>query len=256
MSGSSGDSSQTSTIKTGPPDYLKPYVTGAAADAQRLYQAGGPQVFPGSTVANLSPETTQAWGGIAGRATSGSPLNAAAGGYLAKAIGGQYLPGPGLDPVSASVWGQVRPNVDSAFSAAGRYGSDSHAEALAQGFTQGFAPYALQEYQGERQLQQQAAAMAPGQAAQDYVDLNALQGVGTARDQYGQALVTDAYNRFNAQQQRPYSNLDWYSSQLNGSPWQRQTSSTPVYQPGLGQQIAGGALAGLGTLAKAWSPFG
>jgi hypothetical protein len=246
MSGSSGDSGQTSTIKTGPPDYLKPYVTGAAADAQRLYQAGGPQVFPGSTVANLSPETTQAWGATAARALNGSPVNAAAQGWATGILNGSS---PTYGQLGDSVWSQVRPNVDSAFSAAGRYGSDSHAEALSRGYTEGIAP-------AFAQLQATASGQAPTLANQDYVDLGQLGAVGTARDQYGQALVTDAYNRFNAQQQRPYANLDWYSSQLNGSPWQRQTSSTPVYQPGLGQQIAGGALAGIGTLAKAWSPFG
>ena len=251
MSGSSGSSNQTSTIKSGPPDYLKNYVSGAAADAQSLYKAGGPAVFPGSTVTGLSPETLQGWGGTAARATNGSPLTSAAQGWATKTLDGTS---PMFGPLGQSVWSQVRPNVDSAFSGAGRYGSDAHAEALSRGFTEGIAPVFAQQ-------QSQAAALANPLANQDYTDLAQLQGVGTARDQYGQALVTDAYNRFNAQQQRPYSNMDWYTAQLYGSPWNKQSQQTPVYQPGVGQQIAGGVLGALGTGASAagalgWRPFG
>lgn len=242
--GSSGSSTQ--TIKSGPPDYLKNYVSGAAADAQNLYKAGGPAVFPGSTVTGLSPETMQGWGGTAARATNGSPLTSAAQGWATGILNGTS---PTYGQLGQSVWSQVRPGVDSAFSGAGRYGSDSHAEALSRGFTEGIAP-------AFAQLQGQAGALANPLANQDYTDLAQLQGVGTARDQYGQALVNDSVNRFNAQQQRPYTNMDWYTSQLYGSPWNRQQSTSPTYQPGVGQQIAGGVLGGLGTLAQAWNPFG
>lgn len=241
-----GSSSQTSTIKSGPPDYLKNYVSGAAADAQSLYKAGGPAVFPGSTVTGLSPETMQGWGGTAARATNGSPLTSAAQGWATGILNGTS---PTYGQLGQSVWSQVRPGVDSAFSGAGRYGSDSHAEALSRGFTEGIAP-------AFAQLQGQAGALANPLANQDYTDLAQLQGVGTARDQYGQALVNDSVNRFNAQQQRPYTNMDWYTANLYGSPWQRQSSTSPTYQPGVGQQIAGGVLGGLGTLAQAWNPFG
>lgn len=250
MSGNSGSSNQTSTIKSGPPDYEKPYVIGAVGDAQKLYQAGGPAVFPGSTVTGLSPQTTQGWAATSARATNGSPLTTAAQGWAKGILDGSS---PTYGQLGQSVWSQVRPNVDSAFSGAGRYGSDSHAEALSRGFTEGIAP-------SFASLQGTAAGLANPLANQDYTDLAQLQGVGTARDQYGQALVTDAYNRFNAQQQRPYDNASWYMSQLYGSPWGKQSNTSPIYQPGVGQQIAGGLLGALGTGAQAagalgWAPF-
>jgi hypothetical protein len=237
-SGSSG--TQKVVQQSGPPDILKPYVASGAADAQRLYQAGGPQVFPGSTVTGLSPQTMQGWAATSARALGGSPLTSAAQGWATNALRGQS---PLDDPLYQSVASQVIPSVGSQFSAAGRYGSDAHAEALSRGLTEGWAPFALQE-------KTTAASLANPLANQDYTDLAQLQGVGTARDQYGQALVTDAYNRFNAQQQRPYSNMNWYTSQLYGSPWGTQTSKQPVYQPGVGQQVAGGVLGALGTAAQ------
>lgn len=244
---SSGSSSGTQKVvqQNQPPSQLLPYIQGAAADAQSLYKAGGPAVYPGSTVTGLSPETMQGWGGTAARATNGSPLTTAAQGWARGMLDGSSGT---YGQLGNSVWSQVRPNVDSAFSGAGRYGSDSHAEALSRGFTEGIAPAFAQAQQG-------AAALANPLANQDYTDLAQLQSVGTARDQYGQALVNDATNRFNQQQQRPYANLDWYNQQLYGNPYGKQTSTSPTYQPGVGQQIAGGVLGGLGTLAQAWNPF-
>ena len=251
MSSGSSSGAQKVVQQNQPPSQLIPYIQGAAADAQALYKGGGPAVYPGSTVTGLSPETMRGWGGTAARATNGSPLTNAAQGWARGMLDGSSGT---YGQLGQSVWSQVRPGVDSAFSGAGRYGSDSHAEALSRGFTEGIAP-------SFASLQGQAAGLANPLANQDYTDLAQLQGVGTARDQYGQALVNDTVNRFNAQQQRPYSNLDWYNQQLYGNPYGSQTTKQPTYQPGVGQQIAGGILGALGTGAQAagslgWKPFG
>lgn len=242
---SSGSSSGTQRVvqQNQPPSQLLPYIQGAAADAQSLYKAGGPAVYPGSTVTGLSPETMQGWGGTAARATNGSPLTSAAQNWARGTLDGSSGT---YGQLGNSVWSQVRPNVDSAFSGAGRYGSDAHAEALSRGFTEGIAP-------SFASMQGTAAGLANPLANQDYTDTAALTGVGTARDQYGQALVTDANNRFNAQQQRPYDNMNWYTSQLYGNPYSSTTQKTPVYQPGVAQQVTGGLL---GALGAAGSFFG
>lgn len=226
--------------QTNPPTAVQPYIGPAAQAAQGLYQAGGPKVNPGSTVANLSPETQQGWAATAARATNGSPLTSAAQNWARGTLDGSSGT---YGQLGNSVWSQVRPNVDSVFAGAGRYGSDSHAEALSRGFTEGIAP-------SFASLQGTAAGLANPLANQDYTDTAALTGVGQARDQYGQALVTDANNRFNAQQQRPYDNLNWFNSQLYGNPWSSQTQKTPVYSPGIGSQVAGGLLGGIGALGS------
>lgn len=229
--------------QTNPPAAVAPYLGPAAQAAQGLYQSGGPQVNPGRTVANLSPETQQGWAATAARATNGSPLTSAAQNWARGTLDGSSGT---YGQLGNSVWSQVRPNVDSAFSGAGRYGSDAHAEALSRGFTEGIAP-------SFASMQGTAAGLANPLANQDYTDTAALTGVGTARDQYGQALVTDANNRFNAQQQRPYDNMNWYTSQLYGNPYSSTTQKTPVYQPGVAQQVTGGLL---GALGAAGSFFG
>lgn len=224
-------SSGTDTVKStsGPPSYLQPDIQYGTAQARSLYNQGGPQVYPGSTVANRSPETQAGWAGTAARATAGSPINAAAGNYLTRTINGDFLHAgdPQLDSVYGSVASHVIPSVDAQFSLGGRYGSGAQADSLAQGLTNAYAPYALQQYQGERQMQQGAAGMAPAAAATDYTDLAALQGVGTARDTYGQNVLSDQVNRFDANQNRAYDNLSRYMSLLYGNPARSQTTSQP-----------------------------
>lgn len=241
MSGSSGSSQQAQQVKLQPPDYLKPYIQGAAADASNLYQAGGPATYPGSTIANLSPETTQAWGATAARATGGSPVVGAAQNWATGILNGTS---PTYGQLGDSVWSQVRPAIDSTFSSAGRYGSGAQTEALSRGFTEGIAPTFAQ-------LQANAAGQAPTLANQDYTDLQALGAVGQARDTYAQSLLTDAYNRFQAAQQRPYQNLQWYNSMLYGNPYNTTTTSVPQQGFNWGGFLTGGlgALSQLGSAA-------
>lgn len=224
--GDSGSDQVKST--TGPPAYLQPDIQYATGQAKSLYQQGGPQVYGGSTVANRSPETQAGWAGTAARATAGSPINAAAGNYLTNTINGQYLSNPYGGQVFQDIANRVTPQVDAQFSMGGRYGPNAAmTDQLTRSLTDAYAPYAQQQYQNERGLQQSAAGMAPAQAATDYTDLAALQGVGTARDAYGQDILTDTVNRYDANQNRPYNNLNNYMALLYGNQARTQTTSQP-----------------------------
>lgn len=241
--GDSGSDQVKST--TGPPDYLKPDIQYATGQARNLYQQGGPAVYPGSTVANRSPETQAGWAGTAARATNGSPVNAAAGSYLKNTINGQYLSNPYGGQVFQDIANRVTPQVGAQFSMGGRYGPNAAmTDQLTRSLTDAYAPYAQQQYQAERGMQQQAAGMAPAAAGQDYIDLAALQGVGTARDAYGQDIVSDQVNRFDANQNRPYANLSNYISLLYGNPSRTQTTSQPSQGFNWGS-LVGGALGAL-----------
>lgn len=242
MSGSSGSDTVKST--SGPPSYLQPDIQFGTGQAQTLYGQGGPAPYPGSTVANRSPETLAGWGATAARAMNGSPLNAASGSYIQRTLDPSFMASAGnpqLDAVYKNIASNVIPSVDAQFSLGGRYGSGAQANSLATGLTNAYAPFALQQFQGNQQLQQQAASLAPTIANQDYTDLGALQSVGTARDTYGQNVLSDVVNRYDATQNQPYNNLNWYMNLLYGNPAKTQTTTQPSSGFNLGG-LLGGAL--------------
>ena len=85
-----GGGSQTTTQKSEPWPPAQPYIQHGVEEAAWLYGSSGPQYYPGQTVAPFAPETELAMNAQAARGLGGSPLNAAAGGYLQNVLGGQY----------------------------------------------------------------------------------------------------------------------------------------------------------------------
>lgn len=244
--GSSNSSKSSST--SGPPAYLQPYLQGAAAQAQNLYNQPGPNYFPNSTVANQSPTTQAAISGTVNRATNGSPLNQASSGYLQDTLNGKYLNAG--NPNDGALWNSVQANVlpavDAQFSLLGRYGSGQQANAAATGLTNAYAPYAFSNYQSERANQQQAAQLAPTQANQDYVDLGQLAQAGQTQDTYAQQQLNDQINRWDYNQNLPENKLNTFLGQLTGNNYgQISTTKQAVPQPSTGSDItslAGGLL--------------
>ena len=250
--------SQTSTTRTEPPKYVKPYIigdakkgiTGVLPEAQRLYQQGGPSYFPGDTVADLSPEQLAAMSGIANRATAGSPLAAQAGQYTSDVLGGKYLNSflgsEADDRLFGSIQARVRPATDAQFAMAGRGDSPAHARAISEGLTNAYAPVAANMYGMERGFQQGAVGDAYRGAANDYVDLNALMGVGTARQGQEQAEIGGEKAAYDFNQNRQQEALNNYLAAVYGFPGSTSTTSTsgggasPFMQmAGLGLGIAG-----------------
>lgn len=249
MGKSSGSDSTTQITRQEPPSWMRGYLTGdpnsgtvgVLPTAQQQFQQGGPSYAPFSGVAPFTAEQQAGLQMGANRAMSGSPLNAAAGGYLQNVLGGQYL--NGANPNDSGLWNSIQskvlPAVNSQFSMAGRYGSGAHAGALAEGLTNAYAPYAFNQYNQERGLQQQAASMAPGQAGTDYQDINALLGYGGMAQQQGQAELGDVTNRYNYYQNQPQQQLQQYANYVYGSPSGMNSSTTgtqPSNQPSGAQQ--------------------
>ena len=248
MPGGDNQTSKT-TSNQGPPAYLQPYLKYGAQQAQQLYQSSSPSYYPGSTVASQSPYTQAALQGTAARATNGSPLNAASSGYLQNVLGGDYLNAgnPYQGALDQSILGPVSANVNSQFSAAGRYGSGAHAGELGTAEVNALAPYQYGNYQQERANQQAAAGMAPNQAAQDYVDLGQLAAAGQQQDQYGQSLVNANVDKWNYNQNLPYNKLSQYMGLLNGNNYGTQGTSTQT-TPSQGFNwggLLGGVLGGI-----------
>lgn len=228
-----GSSGSTTTVQKAEPwEEQKPYLIEAFQQAQGLYNAPGPSYYPGATVAPPSPESELALGARSARAMAGSPLNAMAAGQLYDTLGGQYLYGnPYFDRaidaasegVTRSYRNAVQPGIDSAFSAAGRYGSGLHQsahadsqQALAERLADMAGTMAYRDYAGERANMMGATAYAPQLAQQDYADIGQLALAGNTRQGMQQDLINADIARFNYQQQLPYNKLAQYMALIEG----------------------------------------
>lgn len=211
-------SSKTTTISNNdPPDYAKPYLEYGVKEAQRQYQSSLPQYYPGSTVAAQSPETLSAIQALGNRGMSGSPLTQGAQAQQLATIQGQNLnSNPYQDAVYGNVASHVLPSVNSQFSAAGRYGSNSHQNQAIDQLTNAYAPYASNIYQTERAAQEAASNNAPALANADYQDINAVAAAGAARDQYGQQQVNADINRWDFANNVDQQKLAQYMALING----------------------------------------
>src|SRR5262245_19809155 len=83
-----GGGSQKSTTTSKPWKAVMPYARDIMAQGQNLFQNYRPQPYPGSTVAELSPETKAALQAMWDRASLGNPLVPQAQGVSSAVLGG------------------------------------------------------------------------------------------------------------------------------------------------------------------------
>lgn len=242
--GGGGGGTQTQTSRAEIDPTLKPYVQYGLSEAQRLYQSEAPSFFPGKTYVEPSAATQQALGLAERRALAGSPLTQAAQKETLATIQGR-----GVNPFLAGALEQANrlageqytrniQNLQSQASSVGRYGSsamgqlggqaqDIFARALAE---QG-GQLAYNAAEAERQRQMAAVGAAPQMAQADYADIQRLLGVGGAREQQQAAVLQDAINRFNFEQNIPAMKLQQYAGLIYGAP-QGQTVTSTATTPG------------------------
>lgn len=236
---------------------IRPYLTAGLKEAERLYNEGAPQYFPGATYVSPSQQTEAARLALANRATQGSMLKPAATMQQLGTISGQYLGGNpffsgAFSSAAQEAAREYNRNVNQALSSAsqaGRYGSGamntalgSANTALANALANTAGQLGYQNYAQERALQQQSALAYPQLAAADYTDINQLLQAGQIGESYQQAALQDAINRFNFQQNLPQQQLEQYMSYVYGAP-RGSVSSQPVFR-NVGGSILGGAATG------------
>jgi len=176
--GGGGKSTTTQSATIDPA--LKPFVQYGLGEAQRLYQTGAPQYFPGQTYVSPSQQTQSALQMAQQRATQGSPLLRSA---QQQAL--QTVQGRGVNPfLTSALQAAYAPTVSAAQEAtrglqseasqAGRYGSDAMAQlaarqasALGRGLGQSLSNLAYQSSEAEAQRQAAAIASAPAMALSD-----------------------------------------------------------------------------------------
>ena len=232
-----------STTTTGIDPYLKPYVTYGLEEAKRLYQTDSPQFFPGQTYVSPSDATNQALQMAQQRATAGSPLVQAAQQQQLETIQGR-----GVNPfLQGALSAAYQPTVEAAqeatrglqsqASTAGRYGSaamgqvaERQAAGLGRGLGNSLSNLAYQSSEAEAGRQAQAATNAPQMAQSDYFDIQALLKAGQGGEQYQQAALQDAMNRFNYEQNLPGQKLQQFTNLFSQAP--AGTTSTTTQSGG------------------------
>jgi hypothetical protein len=237
MGGGGGQQSSTSTTSIDPA--IKPYVTYGLEEAKRLYQSQSPTFFPGQTYVSPSEQTQQALQMAQERALAGSPLTGAAQAETLATIQGR-----GVNPFLAGALEQTNrlageqfnrniQNLQSSAASAGRYGSsamgqqagtaqDIFARALAE---QG-GQLAYNSAEAERARQMAAVGAAPQMAQADYADIQRLLSVGGAKEAQSGAVLQDAMNRFNFEQNLPQMKLQQYANLYSTAPQGSTTTQT------------------------------
>lgn len=243
---------------------LQPYLQSGFQRAENLYQTGGPQYFPGSTVAQFGDTTNQALGAYKNIATAGNPITQPTQNMLAGTLNGDYLhpeSNPYLqgmfDDAASAVTRQYReavaPSIQAQFAASGRTGSGLYANAMDSSrdtLSRNLGGMASNifggNYQNERNRQLQAASLAPQTAQMSYLDANQLLNVGELEDTKSQQNITDDFNRYMFDQERPFDNLARYQGFLGGN--YGSQNSQEQYTPSGWQTGLGIGLTGLGVL--------
>ena len=252
---------------------IQPYLGYGLSEAQRLYQAGGPQYYGGQTFVSPSISTQTALQALEARSSLGNPLLQSAQNQLQGTVSGDYLGGNpffqgAFQPAARAAESQFKTtlgDIASKSSLAGRYGSgamgslqDRATGAFSQSLANTAGQLAYQNYDAERARQQAATLASPVMAGADYQDIQQLINAGQAREAYtGQQQQADI-QRFNFLQNQPQQNLQTYLSSVYGNPINKaQQQAGDTSASGL-QNLLGTAatLAGIedktGWLSKGW----
>jgi hypothetical protein len=249
----------TSTQSTQIDPAIQPYLKYGLTEAQRLYQAGGPQYYTGQGYVSPSTATQTGLQALEKRAMAGSPLLPAAQTQQYGTIQGDYLGGNpffsgAFKPAAEAAVSQFNTaigNIGSQASKAGRYGSgamgDLQTQAagqLASSLTGTAGQLAYQNYAAERARQQQSAFAAPQMAQADYGDIQNLINAGQLGEGYKQQALQADMQKFGYNQQLPQAQLTNYLNQVYGFPAGKTMETQTPYFTNPMATAAGTALLG------------
>lgn len=223
----------TNTIQNATPwSGIQPYLQNQYALGQNLQQTNPITAYPGQTQAPMTPQQLGALDLTQQRALSGSPVTNAAQNQAFDVLSGQYLSAgnPYFGNMVNNIGQAINPQVASGFEAGGRLGSGAQANAFESALTKEAGGLAYQNYNDALKQMTQMQAFAPGLAAQDYTDIGALGGVGSALQNAQQSYLTQDQQRYMANQMGPWQTLSQQTSNLSGVPTpSSQTTSQPYF---------------------------
>lgn len=234
------------TSNTTPWSGQQPYLTYGFDQAQNNYQSNTPQYAPFQTWTDFSDQSLQGLGMMQNTAEN-SQLGFNAAQEANNTLTGGYLNNnPYIDEIAGQVSGDVSNSVNSAFAGGGRYGSNAHADTLANAVADSTSNLRYQNYGDERQNMQRGLALAGTVDQAQYNNANQMMNVGnTLENKEGQALQDDV-NRWNFDQNQPDQQLANYMQSIQGN-YGGSTSGTqtvPTYGGNAGLGALGGAMSG------------
>jgi len=233
----------TTTSTQVPAPYMYPYMGTALGQAGNLLKSGGPQYYPGQTVAPFNP-LQEAYFSDANKLAGNQGLTLDAGKQLEQTLDGRYL-NPSSNPYLRNTFntasGAVEDRLNSEFAGAGRNAEASlplQAEQMNNLATQIYG----QNYQDERNRQMSALGMVPGQEASAWANINNLGQAGAQLQGQAQKRIDENLQRYNYYQNKPYDLLRQYEGFLGGVQPGMQTSN-PYFNNPLQNMLESGSMA-------------
>ena len=234
----------------------RPYLDESFAEARKLYETGGPQGFGQSTVAGFGDTTQGALSNIQNTAMAGSPNIGVGQNLLGQTLSGDFLnSNPYLDQmynqaadnVTRNYQEAVAPGIGASADSRGRYGSGLYQNMMANsqrelGNSLGQLATNVygQNYANERGRQDSAMGKIPGMAGLNYFDANQMLGVGQMQDTQAQNQLSDQYNQYMFDQNRPGMNLSNYQNAITGNYGGTTTATQPEYGNSTAANIGSG----------------
>lgn len=280
-----GTRTQTTTQETAPWAAQQPYLADLfkRAHTQLQQNPGGPQFFPGQTVADLGPDIQGAvnyarnFAGSGAQAVSGQAQQT----YLdllraPDVVNSQIFSdaaNAAIRPVVRQFNETVLPNIRNNAVSAGQYGGSRQAIAegiasdrLQQNTLDTTSRMALEALLSGQRTATQAVALYPQAQGAMLAPTNVLEGVGQLNRAYQQALIDEQMARWSQQQMGPYQALQQYQNFITGNfggsgLMTQQLARTNPLMAGLGGAATGAGIAsalgpsGAGLIA-AGSPVG
>ncbi len=259
--------------KSEPWEGQKPYLNQGFIQAEQL-RSTPRNYYSGSTVVPFSNQTEAAMQGVEDRARSGSELYRIGKSGMEATARGDYLSpdsNPYLRqtydaaarPVTESFRDATMPTLSSGAIQAGRYGSGLMATQQGKamdslGRTLGDMSTTLygNNYNAERGRQFDAQANAPAYAQSDYDDLARLASVGGQREAKAGENLQDSINRFNFNEQEPWSRNADYMAMIGGNYGRNDTTTQPIYGAQSSGSTFGNILSGMGGIGLLASGLG
>jgi hypothetical protein len=249
--GKDSGSTQTSTQTAGPWKGAEPFVTDYLNQGQAQFNK--PFSFnPGDQIAPFSPEQQYGLAGTTQRAINGSPVNLAAQNNATATLNGdfmspdsnQWLKGA-YDTAADAETGRINSIFNN-----NNFGGTAHQETLGKSLTELGNNIYGGNYQQERGRQMSAMGMAPQLAETDYRDMQALLGVGDARQGLAQKYMNQQNDLWNGKNNYGQNQLDNYGNVVRTGMGAGQNSTTtspnPNQSSGIANLIGGGlSIAGL-----------
>lgn len=228
---------RTSTVTTNQDPWApqQPFLTRGFNEAAGLLDQGPNRFYPGQTVADTNVATTQGQDAMLGGAQASNALRNAT-------VSGAFLDqgNPYFQGMVNQIGQAIRPNIDSAFASSGRLGSGAHANAYASALADQAGRLAFQNYGMERGNQIAAA--------QDYSPYQAYMQVGQQRQGQQQAMMNDARQRWDFEQNAPQQALAQYMNIVGnrsyggtGTQMTPYTSNPTLQALGTGASLLGAA---------------